>query len=793
MGKLALFILLFVSSNSKVDLNRASLSELLSSLPIDSSKVVKLYEYRETFGYFENVYELEKLPFLNPDDIKVIKEKAIVGYLGMEEAFSFYAQEVRERAVTEESPQESALDYWLTALSSPLNVNKATIDELYSIYGVSLIDATQVVKRAKMLDFQRASHLRRTPGLSYYGYRNMLPYITFRDPKPSPFIGWVNISVNHYSQLFQEESSDIESRLEELTSAVSDTTTTLWTNLKEAGWTSEDSLWLANQLLAEKVEADRLKPKPNLRVKFNGLAWGKLRVGLSYYSDPYRSEFDPKYFASLEKINLPLDVVLNKAIAGYYRITLDQGLFLDNSDEGRSRLMDRVFGLYGDLSAYRAFVFYGGAVELSKGPVKLMAWHSYTPRDGVEDKDGNLIFYYSSNFVPSTFKNKFYEKVQGFNLKYDFPGKLIGTQIGVSGMRIQYSRPMACDFSFMDIPGDREDFSDPVFNWIGGSEKKFVQISARTVYYPFSLETEYSKEIGGGDAYIVKARIQQSIFNITFLYRDYDINYTNPYARPFYEDTRFRYTVLTRSYRLIDPLYANLANLPFPKPEQGFYVEGRYQPFARLLFPRVYLDVWKDKSDLQKNVRGQFQAEYRLINQFRIRYTYRYQNKSNPRYLGVSSTNLNENSIQFMIPYGGTFFTAEYRSSIMKLTERGIDFRTSINGSFLSFYIDRDVTSSLSIKAGAVVWATNGYSLWHFEDTGIDFLYGDGSKWFISVVERLSPRLGIRFKIKDKLTAYPHTGLLGRKVVDSQGNEVYLPFVDERRVVNLRLIVDYSF
>ncbi|MDI6850823.1 MAG: hypothetical protein QMD82_02670 [bacterium] len=789
------FLLIFVISQfeGKVDLNKSSVEELLKALPIDSIKVVKLYTYRENYGPFQDIYEVAKLPFLTPEDIKILKERVYFSQRERGAYFSFYAQEVRERIVTEESPQETALDYWFSALANPINVNKASIDELYSIYGVSLIDAVQTYKRAKMVGFLRPSHLRRAPGLSYYGYRNMLPYITFRDTRPVPFTGWVTFNISHYSELFQEETSDIEARLEQLTTSIADTTTTLWTNLKAAGWTAQDSLWLANQLLKEKDESSRLKPEPYIRFKFNGLAWGKVRVGLSYYNNPYLPQPLPKYFASVEKLKLPFGLVLNKGILGYYRITLDHGLLIDNSDEGRSRLMDRVFGIFGDLSRYDAFSLYGGAVEAVKGPVKISLWHSYSLKNGVEDKEGNLIFYYDGDFIPSVFRDKFYEKVQGFNVKLDVLEKIPGTQIGFSGMRIWYSRPMLCNFSFMDIPLDREDFSDPVFNWIGGREKKFIQLSGRTVLYPFSLEMEYAKELKGGDAVFLKGRVQQSIFNLTLIYRDYDINYTNPYARTFYEDTRFRYTVLTRSYRLIDPMYASLGYLPFPKPEQGIYIEARYQPFARLLFPRLYLDLWRDKSDLQNNYRAQFQVEYRVINQFRIRYTNRMQRKSNIRYLGISTSWLKENSLQFMIPFGGTFFTAEYRNSIMKLTERGIDFRTSIYGSFLSFYLDRDVTSGLSIKAGAVVWATNGYSLWHFEDTGIDFLYGDGSKWFLSVVERIRPNLGLRFKVKDKLTTYPHTGLLNMNIVDPEGNEVYLPFLDRRRVVNLQLSLDYSF
>ncbi|MEO0242450.1 MAG: helix-hairpin-helix domain-containing protein [candidate division WOR-3 bacterium] len=793
MVSFGLILYLFLLGTHKIDINSARLEELLNALPIDSTKVIRIYNYRETFGPFNNIYELARLPFISAADLKVLKERVMFSRKERDIYFSYYTQDVRERTVTEESPMESAYDYWLTALRTPINVNKASIDELYSIYGVSLIDAAQVYKRARMLGFQRASHLRRTPGLSYYGYRNLLPYVGFRDYRPVPFTGWLTLNLSHHSELYQEETSDIESRIEQLTTVVTDTAANLWTSLNAAGWTTEDSIWLYTQLRTESEEASRLKPKPYIRLKFNSSLWGKARIGFSLYDNPYISRAEPKYFLGIEKITLPLGIELSKAILGHYRITLDQGLFLDNSDEGRSRLLDRVFGLYGDLSRYDAFAFYGGAIEGLKGPLKLTIWHSYLSKNGIDDKDGNLVFYYDGDFIPSTFRNKFYEKVQGFNIKYEIIPKLPGTQIGFSGMRIIYSRPMLANFQSLDIPFDREDFSDPVFNWIGGKEKRFFQVSGRTVLYPFSIEVEYAKELKGGDAFVARGRIQQSILTLNVLYRDYDVNYTNPYSRPFYEDTRFRYTILTRSYRLIDPLYANLGNLPFPKPEQGIYVELRYQPFARLLLPRVYVDLWRDKSDFQNNRRAQFQVEYRIINQFRIRYTYRNQVKANPRYLGVSQSDLNEHSFQFMIPFGGTFFTAEYRNTVMRLTERGIDFRTSIYGQFLSFYIDIDMAQNISLKAGAVVWATNGYSLWHFEDVGIDFLYGDGTKWFISFVHQISSKVGIRLKFREKLTQYPHTGIEGRGIVNSEGQIIYLPFIDERRVFTLQLSLDYAF
>jgi len=89
-------ILLSLLLQSKVDLNRASLDELLRSLPLDSTKIVKLYEYIESHGPFQNVYEISTLPFISPEEFLKIKKLVKVVPLVQGRNFSFYAQRVRK-------------------------------------------------------------------------------------------------------------------------------------------------------------------------------------------------------------------------------------------------------------------------------------------------------------------------------------------------------------------------------------------------------------------------------------------------------------------------------------------------------------------------------------------------------------------------------------------------------------------------------------------------------------------------------------------------------------------------
>ena len=787
-------ILLSLLLQSKVDLNRASLDELLRSLPLDSTKIVKLYEYIESHGPFQNVYEISTLSFISPEDFLKIKKLVKVVPLVQGRNFSYYAQRVRETAREEQSLRESAYDEWISLLANPININKAEVDELYSIYGVSLIDAVQIVKRAKMLGFRYASHLRRTPGMSYYAYRNLLPFISFRTVKPKDVAGWANLRLAYYSELFQEEQTQVEERLGEL--GVPDTTSSLWSNLRSAGWTQEDSLWLYEQLSKEKEEADRLTPSLYTKFKINSVFWGKIRWGFSFQRTPYYLDSpDLKYFVGLEKQGIISGLTLKKLIVGHYRLTLNQGLIMDNTDEGRDRLVDRTFGLYGDLSSTKEFALYGAAGELSFHNVDFLGYYSKNKRYGVFSRDGLPVFYYVSDFMPSTFKDAFTEYVKGGEVKFNFPRPLpLGTQLGVSFLRIEYDNPPTANFNELDIPGDKEDMSDPSFTWVADKSKEFWGLNGRTVIYPFSLEWEFATEKNGGKAYIIKSRIQERIYYINLLFRHYDVDYTNPYARPFREDARFEDTPLERSYRVIDPLYAELSYLPLAKPETGFYIETRFQPVRHILLQRSYVDIWRDNTDLLWNYRTQIALEFRPIYPVRVRLYQKYQKRQNRRYLGITTSFLKESSIRTFFLLGGwTSLGIEFRYSQVDLTPKTYYPEAAISGGFLAVSFDRTFSNKFEVKGGFVVWRTNGLSQWNFEDVGIDFLYGDGTKYYLSFLERLSPNLGMRLKLKYKESNYPHTGIWGQGLHLPGGEELFSSFVDISRVYSIQFSLDYSF
>ena len=774
-----------INKEKLIDINRASLQEL-EKLPISREEAKAIYDFIRKRGPLRSVYDLSRIKGLKTcickikPYIKVIPPRSPF-------RFAFYATRVRERAAREESPREAAFDEWISLLAHPININKADIDDLYQLDGVSLQDAIEVVKYARMLGFRRFSHLRAVKGLSYYGYRNLRPYIIFWDKKPEPVTGVVTIRSGFYSELFAEESGELKDRITELETR--DTGSTMWDYLIDAGWDTTQLDSLRERLKREREESQKLHPAPYIKAKTHLNFYGKLKAGFLYNSSPYLlSKKEAKFYAGVEGIPF-----VKRFIVGNYHLTLDMGLMMNNTDESRDRFIDKP-GLFPDLTSSREFALFGDALWLKYRSIQLIQFFSKSKKDAILGLDGKPLFYYSASFVPSDFKNAFRETLFGVSLKFDLPNPFpFGTQLGVNYMLLDDSE-LSSDFSQLDIPLDKEEFSSyRELSWQSG-KKKFIGFAGRTYKRPISLYFEYATQRGGGDALNVYARVQEPQYYLEILYRDYDIDYCNPYMRGFKEDNRFEYTTIERSYRDIDPLASNLQDVPIPKPERGIYINTRYQPARQIIIPRAYLDVWENKAQGLWNWRFQGEVEVRPIYPLRLRFKEKYQHRNTQRYFGYSTSFTKEHTLRVMfLPERGTFLSAEYKFGEVELTPKTSFIESAINGSAFQFRISHTFSENFSVSSGVSFWHTNGMSQWNFDDTGIDFLYGDGNKFFVSFIERLAPNLGIRLKLKSKKEEYPHTGLFGHEIRTQLGYPVYKSFVSTRRVNSIQLIMDYSF
>lgn len=764
-----------------------TLEEVLNSYHIPVWKAKNIYEYIFYHGGISSYYELSKINGVNPGDLERWKAYIFISPRREGRNLIFDIQRIRSRSASEESPRESALDWWILKLIEPINVNKAEVDELYALDRVSLIDAAAVVRRARILPLRNSRDLRRVPHLSYYGYRNMVNFVTYKDRSPEPINGWFNLYTSYYPELYIGESS-----ISDVVESISDSL-----NRQEylrAGWTDTEVDSLLSRLKNEKEELSNIKNYPYLRAKLVSNVMGRFRLGFLYEDSPTRLDVLKKGFAGVEKIRVFKHFYVNKLYVGNIRATFGQGLVLDNSDELRDRLISRARGIFGDVTSNTDFAFKGIALELKYLGFNPIFVFSRNSRNAFLDKNGEPLFYFIGHPTPQVFKDKISENVVATSLRFNLGGNIlpVGTQVALNLLKLSYDRPFTLRWSDLTKPFSKERADGPAFNWISSKNNTFGSIELRTVLFPFSIETEIAKQDGGGSAFIIRSRVQENSYYFNIVFRHYDVDYTNPYMRTFQEASRFEYTVLDRSYRLNDPLYSNLSAFPVPKPETGFYVETRYQLSNRLLFPRVYLDVWRDNTTMLDNFRFQGSVEYRLVNPLRLRFTQKIQDRHGDRYIGISRSLTYESTVRLYYVFRGTYMGLTLRYSRVFLTPRE-DYSNEINGGYLAIDVRRPIGRSVDLRLGSTVWRNNSMSQWGFEDTGIDFMYGDGNKIYLSIVERLTRNLGVKLKVRIKNTYFPHGGLLGQKIYNPvTGNEL-LGFEEERNVFSLNFSLDYRF
>ncbi len=757
--------------------------------PIPEAKAESLYAWIQTRGPLTSFYDLLKIPTVQIGDLARWRDWVIISKVREGKNFALYVERVRERGASEEAPRESYFDEWIGFLTEPINVNRATVDELYSLYRVSLIDAASVVRFVKVLRLRNSRDLRRVPGLSHYGYLNMRNFLTYRDLRRVPVRGWVHMDT-YYAPYLATAGSNLSERLRQLEATDPYALDSL---LLTQGWSESEVERFHQQLVSEQLYLRSLTPQPSFRVKGRWSVYGRYKVGVLFQRSPYLgTESLVKAFVGVDRWG-----ILRRLLVGNYRLTFGQALLMDNTEESRDRILERPQGLYGDLTSQRSFNLWGVAAQFRFGPVSPTFWVSHAPRHFVPKRDGTPNFYYTGTIIPPTYQDVMKEDLWGIRLAVDLPQPWFptGTQVAVSTMEIQYPQPLDPDFQDLDLPGDRYTLSpqDGSFYWIGRKRKRFTDLEFRWVRAPVSVELEAAHETHGGTAWLAKGRIQFDAFYINLLLRHYPVNYTNPYMRPFQEDNRFEDTPLEYEYRVLDPLYSGLAGFPMPKPETGIYLETRYQISSQWLIPRAYVDLWRDLTDGLLNYRIQAEIEYRPVFPLRLRLRQKWQKRRNLRGVETTESLTRETTFRaYVLLSNSDYFGIETRYGAVDLKERLNYPNDEISGGFVAFQFTKTLTDKSEIKAGYIVWRTQGMSQWAFEDTGIDFFYGKGAKFYLAIFHRPTPNLGLKFKVRFKNTIFDHNGLFGQDVHTADGTPIY-GFSEEEPFHSISLSLDYAF
>jgi len=781
------------SPEQQLDINQATKSEI-RALPVDSLTADKIYEYLQLYGRFNSIYDLLKIPGITPEKLEQLKGLIYLSSRSWEERLANNVQRIQRRLASEDGPGKAVVEEWQDLLLDPINVNRASVDELLLLENVSLVDAVAVVKfvgaGGRITSWRDLAS--KVDGLSSYGYRGMRNYVRFDDRA----VGGLKRSFFSGNYRLKFESAEdwwVWTGVEEFASALKNLIADS-AQFREAGWTQSEIDFFQERLLQEQKYRASMVNNSSVRQRLRFRGGERMRAGLwveqKFYEPKAISEL--KGYVTADRIG-----PVKRLMLGDFRLTLGQGLLMDNNFELMSRVHKRTTGLFGDLNENPGFGLRGGAAELMFGRLGLLGFFSYAPRDGILNPDSSVNWYIVSTPRYPSLKNVMHQTDAGGKLAFDLSGIgfiPLGTKLGFNGLFSSTDRSLNPNARWLDLPGDAELLDDP--NWTrldSGRNRLIYSADFRSVINNLALEGEFAQQAKGGKAYLLKAYTQYDYLNFTVLYRHYDVDYNNPYNRGFCEELRFEDTPLEKSYRLVDPTFAALQDFPMPKAEQGFFAELRYQISRQITFTRVFVDVWRNLAYGADNCRFQGEVEYRPVYPLRLRFRHKVQVKEKPKLVLGTRTVSMESALRALVSLSNwDYLTGEVRFSKTLLTPMmEYNDEASISGDFLMIQWEHNFSDDFQGEIGIANWRSAGLSNWMFEDNRIDFVDGNGFKWYLAFSDRIGDNLLVYLKFRQKLSEFPHTGLGSSGEVHYQDGTPAQDFVSKDNRFDISLQIDF--
>ena len=302
-------------------------------------------------------------------------------------------------------------------------------------------------------------------------------------------------------------------------------------------------------------------------------------------------------------------------------------------------------------------------------------------------------------------------------------------------------------------------------------------------------------------AMVFNAYAQFDNINFLILYRNYDLDFDNPYQRSFSNYQRFKTSIFEDTYWLEDPVYGFLySGNPQPQAEEGIYISSRHQIHKSIVL-RYEVDTWNRKADNTKYYRTVFNFEWRPAFNYRVYVRQKWSGRgqfdnSHPSPFDSRETRFrfllrlsNYDKIELLLGRGYTTFSPRPR-----LTDSPVGSIAMAVGDIgspdftVGFSYSHNVDNKFSLKGGTVF--VKGF-MWYIEDTDFrifDSVSGAMHNW-ISARFRPSNYLSINFKysITDDFSSTTITS--GQT---SSGNSISNPLVNDKRS-DYKIQVDYAF
>ena len=183
MFKIILYIFIFIISlrAEKFNINEATDDQLLS-LPLSLEKIEAIKMYLYQYGNLYNIYDLMDIEEISSEDIHTLKSYFTVD-IPLKDNRSNYKV---GWWLTNEGNTEGLSEVWLDKFFEPQDINTMTRDELSGLPNFSPIDVVAVLKQKERGLIRGTFELKNSPGISYYGYKNLLDFIKFPNDQDSP-------------------------------------------------------------------------------------------------------------------------------------------------------------------------------------------------------------------------------------------------------------------------------------------------------------------------------------------------------------------------------------------------------------------------------------------------------------------------------------------------------------------------------------------------------------------------------------------------------------------------------
>jgi Helix-hairpin-helix motif len=777
-----------------------------------------------------------------------------------------------ERLGNSEGMQEGMSDVWEDYLITPRNVNRLTFANLLNMPNVSPLDAVYIRKRIARGDsIADYRDMRHTEGISYYGASNLRHYVYYDEDKVQAdrlhFDAQLKYADNPYEEdpetMFKESMINLLPNGETMTGCPRIKEQSYWGyfNMDKYDFSLMSKLrfrWGNRFKGGIMYNSERGEPTV---FDFSGTS--------SDLSEKLKD--DGKYFASYEDYLYDdnfLKVIAGHYRATFGQGLVMENTDFYSARKTGSGFSKRITGITPDLSRSEEFNLRGVAAEFNNHNLYGALFYSNDQKDavvydsnhdGVIDENDDDVF--SLITMTRRFENEELAEAEDFFNNYYEPGTtnpydiamaprkdwleeqtiggriawspLAGTEIGMSGYESVYDKDFVVDadsltgYLFRSSEAAYEKWKAPDSEILAlystsndDYERDYRRVTGfdwRTTLGNTSFEGEYAElqvdgsEMGIGDdpgALVLSSYSQWDNLYLLMLYRDYDLDFDNPYARGFSEHQKFDNTALdnyayTMTNSLLNDIYSNQAQA---QAERGIYLETRYRFHEKLTLSRAYLDIWERKCDYRKSIRFQGELDFRPIYQISLRLKHKHQQN---RYddFAERAVSITDETTGRVIANLSNFdrISLEYRfltvwgAPYTYLSNDGeIGGNTTAQGSSRSFadYICVDYThhfhSGLKTQGAFMLWDSNGLSHWDWEDMEIDFFGEEGFKFWFTLSDRISDNvyLSLKYKYKKYNTReYQYRAWWNEAPED--GDWVYNKVKKEINTIKLQL--DYKF